>query len=169
MNNPITQYSQNKVNLGWFCGQFGSVDMCGLRRLTSRWRYGFIKQITGVNYIVFLLNNLGARLKLHRELDKLASLKGWGFVAWTKSTNRLSNLVDSWFFFKENNFLWIFWLEIWWDGLGHPETPVLNVRDRLWVLNGNKVAWTLKNRNPWILSRLPPTKHFQLPLSSSPT
>jgi len=43
-------------------------------------------------------------------------------------------------------FLSIFWLEIWWDVVRQPKTPVLQLWHSWWVLTGRKVAWTTKKQ-----------------------
>jgi len=55
--------------------------------------------------------------------------------------------VDFLIFLKKNIFLWMFWLEIWWDVVRYLKTPVLQLRDVSWVTTGRRVAWATKKQN----------------------
>ena len=54
--------------------------------------------------------------------------------------NWLSHLVNFVIFFTNKIFLSIFWLEIWWDVVTHPNTSFLQLLWGLWVPTGRKVA-----------------------------
>jgi len=70
----------------------------------------------------------------------------------------LSHLADIFIFFKNEIFLSALWLEIWWDVVRHPYTPVLQLGWGSWVLTGRRVAYSAKKRNPWFLPGWTPTK-----------
>jgi len=55
----------------------------------------------------------------------------------------------------------MFWLEIWWDVVRHPNTPFLQLWLGSWVLTGRKMGWTAENhQKSWFLPRWTPAKSF---------
>ena len=66
--------------------------------------------------------------------------------------------MDFLIFFKNKIFLSIFWREIWWDVVKHPNTPFLQLWWGSWVPTSREVAWSAIKTKSMVLPPWTPTK-----------